>query len=110
MNELIPAVQRADFPAFAEAIHHYNRLAGEPFATDQAGAYTGPRVAEVIETLRGWGVAGVGQSSWGPTVFAFAEDDDAANRLADRARDQFPKLAEIIVTRANNTGAAVSTN
>jgi beta-RFAP synthase len=110
VDELIPAVQLADFPAFADAAYRYNRLAGEPFAADQGGTYTGPRVAEIIETLRGWGVAGVGQSSWGPTVFAFAEDNDAANRLEERARNHFPKLAEVIVTRANNTGAVVSTD
>lgn len=109
VDELIPAVRRAAFTAFADAIYRYNRLAGEPFATDQGGAYSGPGITHLVETLRGWGVAGAGQSSWGPTVFAFAEDGHRARQLADRCRAAFPLLADLTVSRANNTGAEVST-
>jgi beta-ribofuranosylaminobenzene 5'-phosphate synthase len=106
-DELAPAVAADDFPMFADAVHRYNRLAGEPFAVDQGGPYAGPEVAELVETLRGWGVAGAGQSSWGPTVFAFAQDAEEANRLAGRARVHFPNLADVTVTAANNRGATV---
>jgi len=105
-DELPPALAAGDFAAFADAVYRYNRLAGEPFAADQGGPYAGPEVTSVVETLRSWGVVGVGQSSWGPTVFAFAKDAEDANRLAGRARGQFPNLADVTVTRANNHGAA----
>jgi beta-RFAP synthase len=103
-DELVPAVASPDFAAFADAVYRYNRLAGEPFAADQGGPFAGPEVTELIETLRSWGVAGVGQSSWGPTVFAFATDEHEAHHLADRARRQFPNLADVTVTKANNRG------
>jgi predicted sugar kinase len=33
-----------------------------------------------------WGACGVGQSSWGPTVYGIVGNDDAGGRLADRVR------------------------
>jgi predicted sugar kinase len=33
-----------------------------------------------------WGAAGVGQSSWGPTVYGIVDGEDAGVRLADRVR------------------------
>ena len=78
--------------------------AGEPFAADQGGPYAGPAVTGLIDKLRAWDFAGVGQSSWGPTVFAFAPDHSTAGALAAKLRDRFPDLADVTVTAANNTG------
>lgn len=104
---LVPAVQDEDFDAFAEAVHEFNRLAGEPFAADQGGAYSYMAVNCVIDELLGWGVTGVGQSSWGPTVFAFARDPDEAEHLAGRVRAWLPSDAEVTVTAADNQGARI---
>jgi beta-RFAP synthase len=104
-SQLVRAVQDEDFDAFAAAVFEYNRTAGEPFAVDQGGPYAGPAVSGVIDELLSWGVQGVGQSSWGPTVFAFARDPDEAEHIARRARDWLPASADVTVTAANNTGA-----
>ncbi len=101
---LLPAARASDFGTFAPALGEYNRLAGEPFAADQGGAYAGPQVTHVVETLRGWGWAGVGQSSWGPTVFAVCPDEPAAAALAARCRTHFPDLDDVVVTAAKNDG------
>lgn len=105
-HELIPAAKAGDFFGFAEAVYSFNRTAGEPFADDQGGPYAGPAIARLIGELRSWGVAGVGQSSWGPTVFALAADEEEANALAARARCHIPDLADVTVAAANNRGAA----
>jgi predicted sugar kinase len=34
--------------------------------------------------MRAWGARGVGQSSWGPTVYGIVRGDEAARRLADQ--------------------------
>lgn len=102
---ILPAVRQADYRTFCDAIFLFNRTAGEPFAVDQGGAYCGPEVTRLIETVRGWGVSGVGQSSWGPTVFAFASDPPSAEALANRARTEWPSLADVRITAANNSGA-----
>ncbi len=81
---IVPAARAGDFAVFAEAVHEYNRRAGEPFAAAQGGPYADPRIAACIAELRQRGIRGVGQSSWGPTVFALLPDEESARALARR--------------------------
>lgn len=102
---ILTSVYAEDFRTFSESIAEFNRLAGEPFQNAQGGIYASPEIACVIDDLMDMGTAGVGQSSWGPTVFAFAESEDQAHFIAKCARDRFSSETEIQVTQANNTGA-----
>ncbi|WP_246173799.1 hypothetical protein [Limnoglobus roseus] len=104
---MIPALKRADFESFARSLAEFNRNAGEPFHLDQGGPYASPAVAELIDELMKWNVRGVGQSSWGPTVFAFAPNEPEAEQLAARLRMRFPNLADLCVTAADNQGVRV---
>ena len=79
---LLPALAERDADAFGEALFEFNALAGELFRPVQGGTYASPAVAEVVDWARRQGARGVGQSSWGPTVFAVAAD---AERAADWA-------------------------
>lgn len=85
LHELAEAAVRgaleSDIDAFGGAVHEFNRRAGEPFAAAQGGTYASKEIADLIEDVRAWGVRGVGQSSWGPTVFAVVPDSDAALSL-----------------------------
>lgn len=102
---VLPAVAERDFTAFGEAIHEFNRRAGEVFAAAQGGVYVG-RVGELVAFLRGQGARGAGQSSWGPAVFAFAEDPDRAGDLARRVRARFGlDEAQVQVSAARSQGA-----
>src|SRR5207245_416920 len=78
---ILPAAETGDLGAFGEAVHEFNRRAGEPFAAAQGGPYASPAAAELIAEVRKLGIRGVGQSSWGPTVFAVVGDGDAALSL-----------------------------
>ncbi len=100
---MLPALAEGDLPAFGEAAHDFNARVGELFAPVQGGAYASPAVAELVEFFRRRGVAGVGQSSWGPGVFAFVGDEERARWL----RDQLPAGAEAWVTRGVNHGATL---
>ncbi len=82
---ILPALHDADLPNFGESLHEFNRSAGEAFAGDQGGPYCGAAVAELIRWLRAEGVAGAGQSSWGPTVFAMMASREAAENLLQQA-------------------------
>ena len=82
---ILPALHDADLPSFGESLHEFNLAAGEAFADDQGGPYCCGSVAELIRWLRAEGVAGAGQSSWGPTVFAMMESREAAQSLLNRA-------------------------
>ena len=105
---LLPAIASKDIDAFGEALHEYNARAGEGFATAQGGTWAGPAVAECVAFLRSEGIRGVGQSSWGPTVFAVVEDERRADEVCQRiARGLSIPLESTIVTRAAERGAVV---
>ncbi|AMV26978.1 hypothetical protein VT84_21430 [Gemmata sp. SH-PL17] len=95
---LWPAAQREDIDAFGEAVHEFNRKAGEPFSAAQGGEYASPDIAALIEDVRATGVRGVGQSSWGPTVFAITPDSDTALSLTLRFRSRVPCFVTRIST------------
>jgi beta-RFAP synthase len=86
---LLPAAAEGDLEAFGEALYDFNARAGEAFAAAQGGAFSGPAVAACVDFLRREGARGVGQSSWGPTVFAVVGDADRADDLARRAAARF---------------------
>jgi beta-ribofuranosylaminobenzene 5'-phosphate synthase len=99
---MLPALMDRDLPAFAAALHEYNARAGEPFRAMQGGVYTA-EAAELIEWLRRQGVTGVGQSSWGTTVFAVVGDEDRAADLAAAAREKPSVITAVAAAR--NVGA-----
>jgi beta-RFAP synthase len=81
---ILPAARNADFTNFAASIHEYGSTAGTFFSKVQGGTYASPAVAARVEALGALGVVGVGQSSWGPAVFAFTAskcDAQALTRL-----------------------------
>src|SRR5262245_10289373 len=79
---MLPALVEDDLDAFGEAVYEFNRTVGESFAPVQGGVYAGSAVAALVDFLRGQGAKGVGQSSWGPTVFALAPNEERAAALA----------------------------
>jgi beta-ribofuranosylaminobenzene 5'-phosphate synthase len=81
--EILPAAQAGDFDRFGEAVFRYGRLAGECFAAEQGGVYASPTVERLVELCRKLGVRGVGQSSWGPAVFALCRDQYQAEKLLE---------------------------
>jgi beta-RFAP synthase len=106
---LLPALVERDLKTFSEALFEYNSLAGQTFAKFQGGTYASPRITELVQFIRGQGIPGVGQSSWGPTVFAITEDEIIANDLARHIRQSFHlQENDVIVTSACNHGATVN--
>jgi beta-RFAP synthase len=106
---MLPALAEADFPTFGEAVYDFNRRVGEVFAPVQGGTYAGAHAAELVAFVRHQGVRGVGQSSWGPTVFAVIEDEEKANNLVGQLRQRFVlSRAEVMISAAQNHGEAAA--
>lgn len=107
-SQMIPALRRGDCDAFGESVYHFGREAGMCFAARQGGPFANERVAHWIETIRHMGVAGVGQSSWGPMVFAVLPNGNEAKafveKFVDRVGDEPPRW---IIAPPNNTGATL---
>ena len=77
LTGIVPAVVSADLDAFGEAVYEFNARVGDVFAPAQGGRYASPAVADIVRRLRARGVRGVGQSSWGPTVFGITRRPEA---------------------------------
>ena len=105
---LLPAMVERDLDQFGESLYELQQLAGECFKAAQGGLYTAPLLAEVVQHVRGCGVRGVGQSSWGPTLYAITADDGAAGDLAADLRSCFALgRDEVLITSADNQGSSV---
>jgi beta-RFAP synthase len=105
---VLPAVAERDLASFGRALTELQRLVGECFAPVQGGTYAGPESAELVRRLSEAGTAGVGQSSWGPTVYAVVEGEGAATELAARAAEWMTGRGRAFATGFDNRGARVT--
>jgi beta-RFAP synthase len=105
-EHILPAAESGGFDEFATAVYEYGCLAGSQFAAVQGGAFASPRIVAAVQRIRAEGASGVGQSSWGPTLFALAPNQAAAEGLIDRL-EQADELtgAKLSVSRPDNQGA-----
>ena len=105
-QDLVPALKKKDFDGFSEALFEYGRRAGECFAEVQGGPYRNPEIARLVDCLRELGCGGVGQSSWGPSVFALAPNDAVAETLAQQVQLQIgrTRLKQVQIVPPRNRG------
>lgn len=109
LMQALPALAEHDLASFGAAIKELQARLGDYFAPAQGGSrFTSRDVAAVLDALDGAGAFGIGQSSWGPTGFAFAPSADEAARLAMIAR-QHPSARglDIRVCKGLNRGAEI---
>lgn len=108
--QALPALVERDLDGFGAAVAELQRRIGDHFAPCQGGArFTSPRVARVLAELEEHGVKGVGQSSWGPTGFAFLGDEaEGRRRLAALSRGGAADGLDFLLTGGRNTGAVIA--
>ena len=105
---LLPALIDRDIDDFGQALYQLQTEVGQCFKKEQGGVYADPLLERMVSFIRDQGVTGVGQSSWGPTLYAVTSDQSSATSLLTDLRQRFdlgPR--EIRITAANNTGHAV---
>ena len=108
-ERMLPALAQGHFADFSESVYQYGRAAGSCFATRQGGPFNGPRLQQLVERVRGMGVRGVGQSSWGPTIFALLPNQRAAEDFAAQfAKQGDGEGIEIVISPPDNQGARVT--
>jgi beta-RFAP synthase len=107
--EVMPAVLKRDLNAFGDALGELQVRVGAAFAPAQGGIYATPYAAQIVQELKQLGFVGAGQSSWGPTLYAFSElAQEEIDRRAEELRERF-ELAQssVFCTKAANGGAAL---
>lgn len=107
--DLLPGLIERDLDGFGQAIGEIQRKVGESFSPVQGGVFASSLAEEIIEELGRLSLKGAGQSSWGPTLYAFSEADERERaEIARRVHDRFgPARLSISWTRAANHGAVI---
>src|SRR5262245_37948556 len=112
LMQALPALVEADLASFAAAIKETQTILGAYFAPLQGGhSFASREVAAAMSVLESEGAVGIGQSSWGPTGFAFARSRSEAKRLIDVARnDPRCRAVDIHACMGINRGAEIETD
>ena len=106
--ELIPAMQTGDFEGLSESLCEFGQLNGEYFAPIQGGIFADSRLNELASHLRSSGCRGVGQSSWGPTLFALCRNEtEAVKRQQDLLRFVDHLSFDFRLAKPRNVGASL---
>jgi predicted sugar kinase len=107
---MAPAVARGDFVAFSESLYEYGHASGLLFAEEQGGPYNGRALHDLVQRVRGMGIAGVAQSSWGPTLFAVLPDQLAACEFQAKLNASLPEPLVVQIASPCNQGARIEIN
>lgn len=110
LMKALPALVEHDLTEFGDALSRIQMSLGDYFAPAQGGTrYTSAKVAAAMAALETHGAKGIGQSSWGPTGFAFAESENEARQLIDCVRENNAQENPImLICKGINHGAKIA--
>jgi beta-RFAP synthase len=109
LMQALPALAEREIDGFGKAIGEIQRITGDYFAPAQGGRFASPAVAEALAWFESQGIAGVGQSSWGPTGFAIVAGDVRATEVARNAQSRWGDAGalQFLVCGGRNSGGDV---
>jgi beta-ribofuranosylaminobenzene 5'-phosphate synthase len=110
LMQLLPALAEADLATFGAALTEVQRITGGWFALAQGGPFASGPSRDLVERLADFGAMGVGQSSWGPTVYGLVPHQDAARDLAQRVRAYVGGRGVVFEAAFASRGALVSSD
>jgi beta-RFAP synthase len=108
LMQLLPALADGDLMSFGAALTEVQRITGGWFAAAQGGAFASGPTRELVGRMAEFGACGVGQSSWGPTVYGLAPHQDAGRDLAQRVRAHLGGRGLVVETPFSERGALVN--
>jgi beta-ribofuranosylaminobenzene 5'-phosphate synthase len=102
LMKMMPAVVEADISSFGESINQIQNIGFKKVELELQH----PLISSLIENMRSVGAAGVGMSSFGPTVYAIT--DNNSKDIFQVAQDTMKEVGgKLIVTKAQNSGAII---
>ncbi len=106
--DLLPAIVEKEFESVSESLYEYGQHVGSYFEPIQGGRFASRQMEQLAEALRRQGHLGVGQSSWGPTMFVLEESQEAAENLVrELQEDQKWSDCKFHIAAAMNQGARI---
>jgi beta-ribofuranosylaminobenzene 5'-phosphate synthase len=108
LMQILPGAAEGDFAAFGDGVSRVQEILGDYFAPVQGGGrFISAAVSKVVDQLVSHGASGIGQSSWGPTGFAFSPDPDHAEFLTRRAGAEHEPEVEVKICAVRDRGAEI---
>ena len=107
LMSLLPALVEGDIASFGTALTEIQCLNGRWFSPAQHGEFAPGPSGDLVRLMRDHGAPGVGQSSWGPTIYGIVEGDAAADALARIVREHMAE-GDVFVTPFARRGAVAS--
>jgi beta-RFAP synthase len=110
LMKLLPSLLEKKLRSFGEAIERIQEINGDSFSPWQSGRFASPAAEDLFRVMRKSGATGLGQSSWGPAMYGFAEGSENAEAIARCAREAFAGVEglQIQIVSARNTGAEMT--
>jgi beta-ribofuranosylaminobenzene 5'-phosphate synthase len=100
LMKLMPAVIESDLDSFGTAVNNIQDIGFKRIENNLQN----PLIDQIMNELRSTGAAGVGMSSFGPTIYALTDTNE--RKIIDTAKNLLKNVGgEIITTRARNFGA-----
>ena len=107
-NDILPSVLNQDFPTFADSVTQYGYQSGMFYSDVVGGAYASNAATSIVDEIRRLGQFAVGQSSWGPTIFAIGPSEKEVNWLVEKLGEGVQDVAcQIEVVSADNRGMRI---
>lgn len=104
---LLPSLADDDIVTFGKALTEIQEITGRWFASVQGGMFTPGPSETLVHRMREWGANGVGQSSWGPTVYGIVKGEEEADTLSARVRDALGSAGVVYEGPFRSSGARV---
>ena len=109
LQKIYPSLIENNFSEFAKTITKIQNIMGKYFNSFQGGIYSSNRVGKVLNFLKKENVLGFGQTSWGPSGFAFFPNIKKAKKMKQKLKKRFSSCnnLEFIICSGKNSGADI---
>ena len=109
LMRMLPAIAEMNIATFGSAISEIQTLVGQHFADAQGGGiWSNPAIETLVTQLAHMGAHGIGQSSWGPTGFAFVSEPSEADQLFHSLVQDAKRVGlELKIAKPRNSGAKI---
>jgi len=110
-SHIVPSILSQNFSDFAKSVSDYGYRSGLFYSPVQGGAYASPIAGEIVDRISAFGEYAIGQSSWGPLLFAIAKSEKESQLLVDYLGEHCEDVAcHVSVASADNRGMMVQHN
>jgi len=108
--KILPAVVHKDYFEFVGGLEELERNIGEYYESIQGGIFSSEQGEDIARILKEAGFRGIGQSSWGPTIYGFVSSKRELIKGKQVVLQRLKKEgidAQVIIANPRNNGVKI---